>query len=107
MYLDDIIIATDEVEEHLQNQHRVLDLHWHAGIKLNAKMTHQFQNEVDYLGFKVSEEGIGMQKEYVEKILNWPTPTTVKKLQSWLGFVNYYRIFIKDFLILTAEMNSQ
>ena len=84
-----------------------MDLHRHAGIKLNAKKTHLFQSEVDYLGFKVSEQGIGMQSEYVEKILNWPTPTTVKQLQSWLGFVNYYRTFIKDFSILTAEMNTQ
>ena len=53
------------------------------------------------------EEGIGMQSEYVDLIMKWPTPKTTKQLQSWLGFVNYYRSFIKDFRVLTAEMNAQ
>ena len=48
-----------------------------------------------------------MQSEYVDQIINWPAPKTIKQLQSWLGFVNYYRSFIKDFSILTAEMNAQ
>ena len=48
-----------------------------------------------------------MQEEYVNKILEWPTPETVKQLNSLLGFMNYYRSFIKDFSVLTAEMNTQ
>ena len=107
VYLDDIIVATKDEAEHLRDLEKVLKLHRHAGIKLNAKKTHLFQEAVSYLGFRVSEEGIGMQSEYVDRILNWPTPKTTKQLQSWLGFVNYYRTFIQDFSVLTAEMNAQ
>ena len=78
VYLDDIIIATCNIEEHVKDLRRVLDLHRHAGIKLTAKKTHLFQEEVNYLGFNVSATGIGMQEEYVNKILEWPTPETVK-----------------------------
>ena len=72
-----------------------------------AKKTFLFQEEVDYLGFRVSANRIGMQDSYVERILNWPTPTSVKQLNSLFGFLNYYRSFIKDFSILTSEMNAQ
>ena len=48
-----------------------------------------------------------MQSEYVDRIMKWPTPKTTKQLRSWLGFANYYRSFIKDFSVLTAEMNAQ
>ena len=48
-----------------------------------------------------------MQSEYMERIMKWPTPKTTKQLQSWLRFINYYRSFIKDFSVLTAEMNAQ
>ena len=48
-----------------------------------------------------------MQDEYVAKILEWPTPTSVNQLNSLLGFMNYYQSFIKDFSVLTTEMNSQ
>ena len=107
VYLDDIIVATASIEEHMKDLWRVLDLHRHAGIKLTAKKTHLFQAEVNYLGFNVSETGIGMQDEYVAKILEWPTPTTVKQLNILLGFMNYYQSFIKDFSVLTKEMNAQ
>ena len=48
-----------------------------------------------------------MQSEYLDRIVNWPAPKMTKKLQSWLGFVNYYHSFINDFSVLTTEMNAQ
>ena len=74
MYLDDIIVATTDEEEHLKDLEKVLRLHRHAGIKLKAKKTFLFQKSVSYLGFRVSEEGIRMQSEYVDRIVNWPNP---------------------------------
>ena len=86
VYLDDVIVATPSEEHHLRELRRVLDMHRHAGIKLTAKKTFLFQTEVDYLGFRVNADGIGMKDSYVEKVINWPTPTTVKQLNSLLGF---------------------
>ena len=47
-----------------------------------------------------------MKPSYVEKITEWPTPKTVKELNTFLGFVGFYRSFIKDFSKLTNEMNG-
>ena len=66
VYLDDIIVATKDEEEHLKDLEKVLRLHRHPSIKLKAKKMFLFQKSVSYLGFRVLEEGIGMQSEYVD-----------------------------------------
>ena len=48
-----------------------------------------------------------MIDEYVQKIIDWPTPTTGKELAICLGFFSYYRSFLPDYSKLTAEMNTQ
>ena len=47
-----------------------------------------------------------MRDDYVDKIVNWPVPKTPKELSSFLGFCGYYRTFIKDYFILTGEMEG-
>ena len=105
-YVDDIIIATMDLMQHVIELEGVLEMHRIAGIKVKAEKTFIFQKEVDYLGFRVNEEGVNMKPSYVEKVLNWPTPTTIKELNTWLGFTSYYRSFIPNFSELTNEMNS-
>ncbi|XP_069486342.1 uncharacterized protein [Ambystoma mexicanum] len=52
---------------------------------------------VHYLGFVLSPEGIGLDQSKVKAILSWPSPTTVKQIQSFLGLANLYRKFIPSF----------
>ena len=59
------------------------------------------ENERAYAQLGVIED------DYVEKIVKWPVPRTVKELNTFLGFVGYYRSFIEDFSRLTNEMNDQ
>ena len=106
-YLDDILVFTADVMSHVDQLEKVLELHRHAGIKLRPKKTHLFQESSDYLGFHVGKDGIHMQEGYVERILQWPQPQDTKQLNSWLGFVGYYRSFIPEFAALTKEMNAQ
>ena len=105
-YLDDIIVHTPDLELHLRELENTLQVHKEAGIKIKASKTHLFQHEVNYLGFKISKDGVSMREDYVEKVLQWPRPKTVKELNTFLGFLNYYRTFIRDFSFLTNEMNS-
>ena len=106
-YLDDILVFTGDLDEHVQELERVLEMHQRAGIKLRPAKTKLFSSEAEYLGFKVSEDGVAMQEGYVERILSWPTPKNPKELNTFLGFVGYYRSFIKDFAKLTFAMNGQ
>ena len=106
-YIDDIICATQDLWQHVKELENVFKMHREAGIKIKAEKTHLIQPEVEYLGYVVSEEGIKMKPSYVEKIIEWPTPRTVKELNTVLGFLGYYRSFIPRFAELTNAMNAQ
>ena len=108
-YLDDIIVATQRKKglmDHVRELENVLSMHREAGIKIKAEKTHLMQKEVDYLGYRVTEQGIKMKESYVEKITQWPTPKTVKELATFIGFTSYYRSFIPEYSYLTNEMNA-
>ena len=105
-YLDDILVMSKNVTEHINHLRLVLELHANVGLKLNMKKCSIVMTEVDYLGHKIGPNGISMMDKFIQKIQDWPTPTTGGELRSFLGFVNYYRAFIPDFTKLTANLNK-
>lgn len=105
-YLDDCLAHTVTDKEHLRVLEALFKAHLKAGIKLKPSKTKLFQTEVDFLGYRVSEEGIGMQGSYVQRILDWPRPKTAKEVRSLLGFFSYYRESIQNFSELTYELNG-
>ena len=106
-YLDDLLVHTKTIEEHLEVLEAVFRIHLKYGILLKPEKTNLFRTTVSYLGHRVSPEGTMMEPEYVERIRNWPTPKTVKELNTVLGFTGYYRSYIKEYAKLTARMNKQ
>ena len=106
-YLDDLMVHTVTTEQHLEELRKVFLMHREAGIRLKAAKTDLFETQAYYLGYKITQKGICMREDYVEKIVEWPTPRTVKELSSFLGVVGYYRSFIPKFAALTHEMNAQ
>ena len=97
VYLDDIIIFSDTKEEHLKRLEAVFQKLYTAGLKLKPSKCHFFREEIEYLGHVVSGKGISTNPKKVEAVAKWPTPKTVYDVRSFLGFVGYYRRFIKDF----------
>ena len=106
IYLDDIIVHSKTIEEHLIHLEKVLDAHLRAGMKLKLAKCHVAKSSVDYLGHTVSKEGIQMNQDYVERVLSWPLPQSAADLRSFLGVAGYYRAFIPEFAKLTAEMQT-
>ena len=97
VYLDDIIIFSDTKEEHLKRLQAVFQKLAAAGLKLKPSKCHFFKEEIEYLGDVVSGKGISNNPKKVEAVTKWPTPQTVYDVRSFLGFVGYYRRFIKNF----------
>ena len=63
------------------------------------------QEEVLYLGYLVSREGISTDPSKIDKVVNWSEPISTKEVQQFLGFVNYYRRFIQDFSQITKPLH--
>ena len=97
IYLDDIIIFSDTKEEHLKRLEAVFQKLITAGLKLKPSKCFFFREEIEYLGHVVSGKGISTNPKKVEAVAKWPTPKTVYDVRSFLGFVGYYRRFIRNF----------
>ena len=83
-YLDDILLHSWEVGEHLNLIQRVLQGHRDSGILLKTAKTHFFQRYVEYLGYGVTTEGVHLTKKAVELM------RSRAELASVLGFPGYY-----------------
>ena len=105
-YLDDLIIYSPDYASHLHHLKQVLRLHVELGLKLKLRKCHIAKREVQYLGHQVSSAGISMVKEYIERILAWPSPRTPADLRSFLGVAGYYRAFIPRYAELAAPLDG-
>ena len=101
-----VLVHTADLNSHVNLLDLVFSAQKEAGIRLNARKTHLFQEKVEYLGHLVSAEGIKLIPSYVQKITDLPLPQTGKELSALLGFTNYYHDFLPGFANVTAELNS-
>jgi hypothetical protein len=97
VYLDDILIFSDSEEEHTKHVRAVLDRLRRYALYANPKKCSLFQREVDFLGYVVGADGIKMDQTRVDSIQDWPKPQSYSELQTFLGFVNFYRRFIEGY----------
>ena len=61
--------------------------------------------KIEFLGVVIGPNGIEIEKEKVDRVLSWPEPKNMKDIRKFLGLVNYYRRFIKDFAQVARPMN--
>ena len=106
-YLDDIIIHSRNIEDHLVTMHQVLQAHRMAGLKIAPAKSFLFREEVDYLGHRVSKKGIRMIEDYANLLVDWPKPNTPKELATFLGKAGYYRQFIHSYGQIAACLEAE
>ncbi|MBW0574226.1 hypothetical protein O181_113941 [Austropuccinia psidii MF-1] len=106
VYLDDIMVFSKSEEEHITHVSTVLSRLRANNLfaKASKCLFHVFS--VEYLGYAVSSEGRKMDQAKFQKILNWPPPRNHKDLQSFLGFSNFYRRFIKNYSKKISSLTS-
>ena len=104
IYLDDILIYSDNLEEHKDYIKEILE--WLQRHKLYTSPIKCFfhQHEIEFLGFILSPGELWMDSKKVQTIIEWPTPHWVRDIQAFLGFINFYRQFIKGYLELTLPL---
>uniref|UniRef100_A0A8C6PSX4 Gypsy retrotransposon integrase-like protein 1 n=3 Tax=Nothobranchius TaxID=28779 RepID=A0A8C6PSX4_NOTFU len=106
VFLDDLIVFSNSLEEHETRLSHVLERLREYGLKLSPDKCRFFQTSVRYLGHIVSRDGIKTDPDKVEALKTWPKPQTLKELQSFLGFTGYYRRFVKDYSNIVKPLTS-
>ena len=106
VYLDDIIIYSKSESEMLSLLRKVLEILRTASLKLNLKKCKFFCKKVKFLGHIISEEGVGIDPEKVDKVRDWPSPKTVKELQSFLRLAGYYRRFVRNYAKIVRPLTQ-
>jgi len=97
VYLDDILIFTETIEEHRKVTRRVLELLEKNKLYLRPDKCEFERTTIEYLGVIISHNSVAMDPIKVAGVAEWPEPTNKKEVQSFLGFTNFYRRFIQDF----------
>ena len=98
VYIDDLIIFSQTLDEHLKNLHKVFDRLRRYHLKLAPEKCHFYRTKVSFLGHVVSGDVVQIDPDKIAKIRDdWPIPTKADELRSFLAFGGYYRRFIKDF----------
>ena len=105
IYLDDIIVFSDNPKEHLHQLRGAFTKLDKAGLKLKPNKCEFFKTKITYLGHIVSSKGIETDPRKVEAVKNWTVPKTVTDVRSFLGFTNHYRRFIKGYANVARPLN--
>ena len=106
IYLDDIVIFSKDLASHLKRLEAVFQKLEEAGLKLKPSKCELFQRQLAYLGHVISAKGVTTDEGKIEAIKNWPTPTYVTEVQSFLGFTGYYHRFIPKFMQVAHPLHE-
>lgn len=106
VFLDDLIVFSETLEEHESRLLHVLNRLKEYGLKLSVEKCKFFQTSVRYLGHIVSQHGVETDPQKVEALKTWPSPRNLKELRSFLGFAGYYRRFIQGFSKIAKPLND-
>lgn len=106
LYLDDIVVFSSSIGQHLQRLEVVLSRLQKEGLKVKLAKCAFFQKEVRYLGHVISGEGVSTDPAKIEAVAKWQRPRQVSELRSFLGFASYYRRFVEGFAKLAGPLHQ-
>lgn len=106
VYLDDVLIYAKTLEEHNALLEQVLQRLREQKYYASLDKCYFAQEEVSFLGHRLTAKGIQPLHDRVEAVRDWPTPTTVQDVRSFLGLCSFYRKFIKRFAHIAGPLHD-
>ncbi|GBG74089.1 hypothetical protein CBR_g17800 [Chara braunii] len=106
VYLDDILVYSRTLEDHIRHLRDVLQRLRKHGLYAKLSKCRFAQRKVDFLGHHVSNQGLHMDDTKITAIAEWPVPTSTKQLRSFLGLTSYYSNFIQGYARYSYVLTS-
>ena len=106
LFLDDVLVCFSSIEEHKRHLRSLFEILRKS--KLYAKKSKCIVGflEVDFVGYRIDKKGLHMRKTLVDAILEWPTPSSVRDVQSFIGLANFYRKFIFRYACIVRPISD-
>ena len=105
IFLEDIVISKD-LASHLKRLEAVFWKLEKEGLKLKPSKCKLFWQQIAYLGHVISAQGVATDEGKIDAIKNWPTPTNITEVQSFLGFTGYYHWYIPKFAQIAQPLHE-
>jgi hypothetical protein len=106
IYLNDVLIYSELRFDYRKHVRKIVKRFMNAGLQINVNKCEFNATKTKYLSLIIRPEGIEMDSEKVKAITTWNSPTSLKKLQKFLGFANFYRRFIRNFSLLFKPLHN-
>ncbi len=104
VYIDDILIYNGSLQEHVEHLRKVFQRLRENKLYAKFKKCEFRVTKVDFLGHRITQEGLKMDNHKVKTILDWEPLKSMPTLRSFLGLASYYRKFIKNFAKMTTPL---
>jgi hypothetical protein len=106
VFIDDILVYSKNEDEHAKHLHTVLQRLRDHHLYAKLSKCDFWLREIKFLGHTISQDGISVDPEKVQEVMDWKPPTTVRQIRSFLGLAGYYRRFIPDFSRIAKPMTE-
>ncbi|GBG74913.1 hypothetical protein CBR_g19427 [Chara braunii] len=105
IYLDDILVYSRSLDEHIVHLRAVLDRLRTAKYKANRAKCEFAQQELEYLDHFVTPQGISPLADKIKAIQDWPEPTNTTEVRSFMGLARYYQRFIGGYARIATPLS--
>lgn len=106
VYLDDIIIFSTSLQEHIQAIEEIFTSLRKANLKVQLDKSEFLKTETEYLGHIISDKGVRPNPKKTDAIKNYNIPKTQKQIRQFLGICGFYRKFIRDFSAIARPISK-
>lgn len=106
IYLDDLIVLSNDEYDGIKNVKAVLDIASQVGLEINWKKCRFLQRRVDFLGHVIGNGTIRSSERKIRAFMQFSEPANVRLVQSFLGLSGYFRKFVPNYSTIARPLSN-